>query len=284
MDRMDTYWRNGAVDDRAGDADRGERVAGVVEAMRCYHTLIGPAVFRHADHLAHWRERAAAYGIDLPYGDGELRRATLDLIARAKARSCWVRARAARHPGGVDVTISLWRWGGAELGDDGPGPGVRARVIPLERTGYPAPIDAGAHRRAPADATLLDNHASVRGSAGESLFAVRGGVLATAPADRPAPGGVDRATVLDIARDLGHPVVERPLTRADLAAADEVFMTGAAAPVTPLREIDGRAVGAGAAGPVTRAVHGGLVAAYYGYTRRYHHWLDPVPVTVLSAM
>ncbi len=279
---------------------------GVFEGVRCYGTEIGPAVFRHRDHVDRLFKSAELYYMPLPYDREQIRQATLDLIARNGLRSCYIRPLAFRGYGQmglfpleapVDVTIAVWEWG-AYLGEEGKQRGVRAKVSSWRRISADSLIPHAkasgqylnsvlakieSHKAGYDEAILLDDHGRVCEGTGENVYVVRDGVIHTPPQTAGNLDGINRKTAIQIARDLGFDVVERDLARAELYLADEVFLTGTAAELTPVREIDDHAIGSGEPGEVTRAVQTAFEDALHGRTERYREWLDPVPVAAPTA-
>jgi branched-chain amino acid aminotransferase len=273
---------------------------GVFEGVRCYDTEIGPAVFRHADHVDRLFKSAELYYMPLPFTRAQLREATLDLIGRNGLRACYIRPLAFRGYGTmglfplespVDVTIAAWPWG-AYLGDAGKREGIRAKVSSWRRISPDSLIPAAkatgqylnsvlakieSHKAGYQEAILLDDHGFVCEGSGENVFVVRDGVITTPPLSASILDGISRKTVITLARDLGFELVERNLTRGELYLADEVYLTGTAAELVPVREIDDHAVGTGEPGEVTRAVQQAFEDALHGRTERYREWLDPVP-------
>jgi branched-chain amino acid aminotransferase len=192
------------------------------------------------------------------------------------------------NPGGnaIRVAVIAWAWG-RYLGEEGVQRGIRAKVSSFSRHHVNAKMTKGktcgdyvnsilAKREALLDgydeAILLDTQGLVSEASGENLFVVRDGVLAT-PSLYSVLGGVTRDSVLEIARDKGIEVEERAITRDELYVADEVFLTGTAAEVTPIREIDRRQIGAGARGPVTALVQSAYFDVVTGRDRKYERWL-----------
>ncbi len=274
---------------------------GVFEGVRCYDTEIGPAVFRHADHVERLFKSAELYYMPLPFSREQIRTATLELIARNGLRSCYIRPIAFRGAGvmgiypldaPVDVAVAVWEWG-AYLGDEGKQQGVRAKVSSWRRISgeslIPHAKASGQYLNsvlAKIEATkagyeegiLLDDHGHVCEGTGENIYVVRDGVILTPPQTASILDGINRRSIIQIARDLGFTVVERDLARAELYLADEVFVSGTAAELTPVREVDDHAVGDGTPGEVTRAVQSAFEDALHGRSERYRDWLDPVPV------
>jgi branched-chain amino acid aminotransferase len=273
---------------------------GVFEGIRCYDTEIGPAVFRHDDHYRRLARSAELYYMPLPYDTVALRSATLELIGRNGLRSCYIRPLAYRGYGQmglnpldapVDVTIAVWEWG-AYLGEEGKNKGIRAKVSSWRRISpaslIPAAKASGQYlnsvlakiesvKAGYEEAILLDDHDHVCEGSGENIFVVWEGRIVTPPAAASILDGITRKSAMQIARDLGIEVIERDIARAELYLADEVFMTGTAAELVPVREIDDHAVGTGEPGEVTRAVQTAFEDALHGRSERYREWLDPVP-------
>jgi len=273
---------------------------GVYEGMRAYETPRGTAVFRHHDHVDRLFRSAGMYYMEIPFTKEQLRAATLDLIARNGLRSCYVRPVVYRGAGPmglypldcpVDVFIAVWEWG-AYLGEEGKRRGVRGKVSSWRRIGQDALIPTAkangqylnsvlakveAAKAGYDEGILLDQRGLVCEGTGENLFLVRDGRIATPGITASILDGINRASAIRIARDLGYDVVERDVARGELYVADEVFMTGTAAELTPLREIDDHPIGIGEPGPVTREIQAAFDDALHGRTERYADWLDVVP-------
>jgi branched-chain amino acid aminotransferase len=274
---------------------------GVFEGIRCYDTEIGPAVFRHRDHIDRLYKSAELYYMPIPYTAEQIRKATLELISKNGMRSCYIRPIVYRGYGTmglfpldapVDVTIAVWEWG-AYLGDDSATNGVRAKVSSWRRISNDSLIPHAkasgqylnsilakieSHKAGYEEAILLDDHGFVCEGTGENIYCVRDGVIVTPPQTAGILDGINRKAVIQIARDLGFEVVERDIARAELYLAEEVFLTGTAAELVPVREVDDHAIGTGTRGDVTSAVQAAFHDALYGRTERYREWLDPVPV------
>src|SRR6201996_7806633 len=279
---------------------------GVFEGERCYETDRGPAIFRHRDHLDRLFKSAELYYMPIPFGLEELRSATHELIAANHLRECYIRPIAFRgygHMGlypldcDVEVAIAAWPWG-AYLGEEGKRGGVRAKVASWRRIPHDALIP---HAKASGqylnsvlakieaakagydEAILLDSHGFVCEGSGENIYAVRDGVILTPPQTAGILDGINRKSVVKIARDLGYEVVERNLARAEMYLADEVFMTGTAAELVPAREIDDHAIGTGRPGPITTELQRVFVDALHGRDPRYAEWGDVVKVPTKTA-
>ncbi|MHB8468922.1 MAG: branched-chain amino acid transaminase [Gaiellaceae bacterium] len=308
MNSSRVIWMNGALVDWA-DATVHVGVhglhygSGVFEGVRAYETAGGPAVFRLTEHLDRLGRSARLVGIELPYTTAELRSAVFDLIAANEFAACYLRPIAfygagtlgvapAGNP--VEVALMAWEWG-AYLGDDALRDGIRVKVSSWQRIGanvIPHVAKATgvylnsmlavqeALRGGYDEALLLTHDGYVADGSGENIFVVCDGVIYTPDLSASILPGITRDTVIEIARDLGHRVVEKPLIRTDLYLADEVFMTGTAAEVTPIREIDDHVVGP--PGPVTLELQAAYLETVHGRAERWGHWLEHAPVPHLE--
>lgn len=274
---------------------------GVFEGVRCYDTELGPAVFRNADHVERLFRSSQLYYMPVPFEREAIRRATLEVVARNGLRACYIRPIVYRGYGQmglnpleapVDVSIAAWEWG-AYLGEAGKREGIRAKVASWRRISPDSLIPAAkasgqylnsvlakieSQKAGYEEAILLDEHGNVCEGTGENIYIVRDGEILTPPTNASILDGISRRSVIRIARDLGYRVTERNLARAEMYLADEVFLTGTAAELTPVREIDDHPIGAGDPGPVTRHVQQVFDDVLHGRDERYHAWLDPVPV------
>lgn len=307
MQQADLIWMNGEFvkweDAKVHVLTHGLHYGtGVFEGVRCYDTEIGPAVFRHQEHVDRLFRSAGLYYMDVPYSKEEIRQATLELIARNGMRSCYIRPLVYRGYGTmglfpleapVDVAIAVWEWG-SYLGEEGKRNGVRAKVSSWRRISPDSLIPQAkasgqylnsvlakieSHKADYEEAILLDDAGHVCEGSGENIFVVREGVIHTPPLTASILDGINRRSAIRIARDLGYELVERDIARGELYLADEVYVTGTAAELTPIREIDDHPIGTGTPGPVTRAVQAAFEDALYGRGDRYRDWLDPVPQT-----
>jgi branched-chain amino acid aminotransferase len=273
----------------------------VFEGIRAYDTEVGTAIFRHHDHLARLEKSAKLYYMDLPYSREALREATHELIARNGLRSCYIRPLVYRGHGPmglnpldnpVEVSIAVWEWG-AYLGDEAKVSGVRARTSSWRRISPDSLIPQSkasgqylnsvlakieAEKSGYEEAILLDDQGHVCEGTGENVFVVKNGVIVTPPMTASILDGINRKSVMEIARDLGYTVIERDVARAELALADEVFLTGTAAELTPMRSIDDIDIGDGCPGEITLAVQKVFDDALHGRVERYREWLDVVQV------
>ena len=270
---------------------------GVFEGIRAYETERGPAVFRFHDHLERFERSAALYYMELPYPIDEIRTATHELIRRNGLRSCYIRPLAFRGYGEmglyaqtapVDVIVAVWPWG-AYLGEEGKRNGVRAKVSSWRRI---SPAGLIPHAKASAqylnsvlaktetaragyeEAILLDERGFVCEGSGENIFVIREGVIATPSQASSILEGITARSVVQIARDLGYTVEMRDIARAELYLADEVFFTGTATELAPIREVDDHELGP--PGEITRVIQARFEDALHGRAQAYLEWLDVV--------
>jgi branched-chain amino acid aminotransferase len=272
---------------------------GVFEGERCYDTERGPAIFRHDEHLDRLERSAKLYYMDMPFSREQLREATHELIARNGFRSCYIRPLVYRGHGPmglnpldnpVEAMIAVWEWG-AYLGEEGKKNGVRARVSSWRRISpdslVPMAKASGqylnsvlakieAQKSGYEEGILLDDKGHVCEGTGENVYVVRDGVIYTPPATASILWGINRMSILEIAKDLGYEVVERDIARSEMALADEMFLSGTAAELVPVREIDDIEIGT--PGPITRELQSAFEDALHGRSERYAHWLDIVPI------
>jgi branched-chain amino acid aminotransferase len=276
----------------------------VFEGVRAYEMPDGgSAVFRHQDHIDRLFRSAGLYHMDVGFSKEEIRQATFDTITASGLKSCYIRPLVFRGAGPmglypldcpVDVMIAVWEWG-AYLGDEGKLNGVRAAVsswrrissdslIPTAKAGgqYLNSILAKieADKAGYEEAILLDSRGYLCEGTGENLFLVKGGRVFTPGFANDILEGVNRLAVIEILRDQGYEVIERDIARGELYRADEIFMTGTAAELTPIREVDDHAVGDGTRGPVTTEIQAIFEDALHGRSERYADWLDKVPAAV----
>jgi branched-chain amino acid aminotransferase len=196
----------------------------------------------------------------------------------------------------VDVTIACWEWA-AYLGEEGKRDGIRAKVSSWRRI---SPDSLIPHAKASgqylnsvlakveslkagyAEAILLDDHGHVCEGTGENVYVVREGEIATPGQHNSILDGITRRSVIQIAQDLGYTIVERNVARAELYLAEEVFMSGTAAELVPVVEIDDHPIGAGAPGEITRVLQSAFDDAIHGRSERYREWLDVVAAPALQ--
>lgn len=269
---------------------------GVFEGLRCYRTADGrSAVFLLAEHVRRLFDSAHINLLEVPYTPQQIQEAILETLRANRLEEGYIRplvfvghGAMGLHPGDnpVRVAIVAYPWG-KYLGEEGIERGIRAKVSTFVRHFVNAKMTKGktcgdyvnsilAKREALLDgydeAILLDTHGLVSEASGENLFAVRDGIVRTPPLHT-ILAGITRAAVIEIARDKGIPVVEASITRDELYIADEVFLTGTAAEVTPIREIDHRRIGSGRRGPITKTLQSAFFDVVAGRDRKYERWL-----------
>jgi branched-chain amino acid aminotransferase len=311
VEQADLIWHNGELvaweDAKIHVLTHGLHYGtGVFEGERAYDTAAGPAIFRHHDHLRRLLASAELYYMPVPYTLEQLRSATHELIAANGLAECYVRPIIYRGYGQmglnpldceVSVSIAAWPWG-AYLGDAAAMQGVRAKVASWRRISSDSLIP---HAKASGqylnsvlakvesvkagyeEAILLDAQGFVSEGTGENIYIVRDGVILTPPQTAGILDGISRKSIITIAGDLGYEVLERDLARAELYLADEVFLSGTAAELVPVREIDDHVIGDGTSGPVTCAVQTVFLDALHGRSERYREWLDVVQVPSRTA-
>ena len=307
MQATESIWMNGRL---VNWADATVHVAshglhygsGVFEGVRAYETAGGSSIFRLTDHLQRLHDSARLLGMRLPYSVDELRLATIELVAANGLAECYLRPIAfygfgelGVSPRGnpVDVAIISWPWG-AYLGEDGQRNGIRAKISSWQRVGpnviphaakatgiylnsmlaVNEALDAGYD-----EAILLTSDGLVADGSGESIFVVRDGAIYTPDLSTSILPGITRDTVTQIALGLGYEVVEKSLIRSDLYLADEVFMCGTAAEVTPLRAIDSVELGVG---PVTEALRDEYLRCVRGTSAYAPAWLEHVALELAA--
>lgn len=271
---------------------------GVFEGIRCYETKKGPAIFRLDEHIDRLFGSAHIFLMDIPYTKKEIRDAIIGTVRINKIKECYIRPLAfigygamGLYPKGnpVNVSIAAWSWG-AYLGDDGLTKGIKVKTSSFIRNHVNANMTRGkvcgyyvnsqlAKKEAIAcgydEALLLDTEGYVSEGSGENIFMVRNGVLKTTPLTSILEG-ITRNSIMRIAADKKIRVLEERFTRDELYIADEAFFTGTAAEVTPIRELDGRTIGAGKPGPITRELQAVFFDIVKGKNKKYISWLTDV--------
>jgi branched-chain amino acid aminotransferase len=288
---------------------------GAFEGIRSYRRPDGRgAVFRLADHIDRLFRSCHIATVDIPYTREELEQACLETLRANNMSEAYLRPLAFIGDGGgfglgatdnpVRVAIAVFQWG-AYLGEEGLKSGIRAKVSSFTRGAVNSAMSKGkitgqyvnsvlakreAMKAGYAEAILLDAQGHVAEATGENLFMVRRGVLYTPPLSSPILDGITRDTVLTLAREAGIETIERTFARDELYLADEVFLCGTAAEITPVREIDDRTIGPGGRGPITerlQTVYFETVRGKPGETEPTHpDWLtyvDAAPITAAGA-
>jgi branched-chain amino acid aminotransferase len=290
MQELEKIWMNGELIDWA-DAkihvgSHGLHYgSGVFEGIRAYETPKGSAVFRLTEHLQRLQNSARLLNMELPYTVAELRAASMELIGANGVAECYLRPIAffgygelgvAATGNPVDVVIMSWPWG-TYLGAEGMEKGIRVKISSWVRVGSNMIPHV-----AKATGIYLNSMLAVmeanRSGYDEAIlltsdgFIVRDGTIYTPDLSASILPGITRDTIIQIAQDLGYTVVQKQLIRTDLYLADEAFMTGTAAEVTPLREVDDHPIGA--PGPVTLAIQKAYLDTVRGKSERWSHWLE----------
>ena len=299
MRETEKIWMNGELvdwaDARIHVGSHGLHYgSGVFEGIRAYETEKGTAVFRLNDHLRRFENSARLLQMELGYSVEELRSACHELIAANGLPECYLRpiafygygelgVSAVGNP--VEVVIMSWPWG-AYLGEEGLKNGIAAKVSTWERIGpnvIPHAAKATgvylnsmlavteANRAGYDEAILLTGAGYVADGSGENVFLVKDGELYTPDLATSILPGITRDTVIQIAQDLGYTVHEKLLIRSDLYLADEAFMSGTAAEVTPLRSVDDVEIGVG---PITLEIQQAYLDTARGRSERWAQWLD----------
>jgi branched-chain amino acid aminotransferase len=271
---------------------------GVFEGIRAYRTADGrSAVFRLKEHVQRLHDSAHIVLMEIPFPAERLEQACVEVLKANKLDAGYLRPLAffgtgamgvgagATNP--VQVIVAAWPWG-AYLSEEGLKKGIRAKVSSFTRmhvnvqmvrakiSGQYVNSFLATREAAMAgyeEAILLDTEGYVAEGSGENIFIVKNGVLQTPPLSAPVLAGITRDSVLRIAKDLGIPVKEDRFTRDSMYLADELFMTGTAAEVTPVREVDNRRVGKGEPGPITKKIQDAYFKAVRGEEPRYREWL-----------
>ena len=271
----------------------------VFEGIRAYKTPQGPAVLGLMPHIDRLFFSAKVIRMEIPYSKQEIAEAIKATIRRNRHHACYIRPLVFRGydtlgvfplhcP--VETVIATWEWG-AYLGSDALEQGVDVAVSTWRRMAPGAAMPMAkiggqyvnsqlvvmeARERGMAEGIVLDIYGYVSEGSGENIFVVYDGAIYTPPLSASVLGGITRRIVLQLATDMGYPVKEQNIPREMLYAADEVFFTGTAAEITPIRTIDGLTVGAGGRGPVTTRLQNEFFAIIEGEIPDRHGWLTPV--------
>lgn len=269
------------------------------EGIRCYSTSKGPAIFRLREHLTRLRNSVKIYRIELTYSIDDLVAATREVVARNHVETCYIRPMVVRGYGAagmvpfespIEVYIPCWPWG-AYLGEEALEKGVDACISSWHRmapntvpalakiagnylSGQLIKMEALANGYA--EGIALSTHGTVSEGSGQNVFLVADGVLVTTPLDGSLLGGITRDSILALARRDGLTVREQTIPREMLYMADEVFFTGTAAELTPVRSIDRITIGAGKPGPVTTQLQRAFLDIAHGRADDTFGWLTHV--------
>jgi branched-chain amino acid aminotransferase len=277
--------------------------SGVFEGIRCYDTPKGPAVFRLTDHMRRLHDSARLIDMELPYSVDELRAATNDLLAANNLQECYIRpiafygfgqlgVKAQGNP--IETVIMAWPWG-TYLGEEALRSGIRTKISTWQRvppnviphaskaTGVYLNSMLAVHEAQRAgydEAIMLTPEGTVADGPGETIFVVRNGKIATPGLETGILHGITRDSVINIAAELGHTVNQTTLIRSDLYLADEVFLCGTAAEVTPVRSVDDHEIGVG---ELTLEIQRTYLDIVRGASDRFAEWRELVPAATRAA-
>ena len=272
----------------------------VFEGIRCYNTPKGPIVFRHKEHMDRLKNSAKIYRFPIPYSSEELMEICRETIRVNKLESAYVRPLG--YVGNVglgvcppvdtkmDLIVAAFPWG-SYLGEEALENGVDAMISSWNRAApntIPTAAKAGgnylssllvgseARRHGYAEGIALSVDGYLSEGAGENIFVVQGGILRTPPATSAILPGITRDSIMVLAKEMGYEVREENIAREALYLADEIFMTGTAAEIVPVRSVDQITVGEGKRGPITKDIQAAYFGLFNGTTEDKWGWLDPV--------
>jgi len=305
MSDNNKIWFNGALREHADCMVHVQSHAlhygsSVFEGIRAYDTPDGTKVFRLTDHIKRLQYSADVYRMPMPWSVEELHLACRDTVRASGLKGAYIRPLVSRGDCGlgvipkdmnvVDVSIIVTPWG-AYLGEEGLKNGIKACITSWNRVApntMPPGVKAGGNYLS---SQLIGLEARDRGfdegiglgtdgllseGAGENIFIIQQGRLLTPPASSSILSGITRSTVIQLAADMGIETTEQTIAREQLYAADEVFMTGTAAEVTPVRQIDHMSIGNGGCGALTRQIQDAFFGLFNGQTGDSHNWLEPL--------
>lgn len=268
---------------------------GAFEGIRCYNTPKGPAIFKLNEHVKRLFQTAHIFLINIPFSEDEIKKAIIDTVKVNKLNECYIRplvyigyGAMGLYPKGnpINVAIAAWPWG-AYLGEEGIEKGIRVKVSSFIRNHVNSNLSRGkvcgyyvnsqiAKKEAIScgydEALLLDTEGYISEGSGENIFIVRNGILKTTPLTSILEG-ITRDSIITIARDIKIDVKEERFTRDEVYIADEAFFTGTAAEVTPIRELDGRTIGDGKRGKITKKLQSIFFDIVKGKSKKYNSWL-----------
>jgi branched-chain amino acid aminotransferase len=272
----------------------------VFEGVRCYDTPKGPVIFRHPEHAKRLKDSAKIYRFPIPYTEEEIMEATRETLRQNKLKSAYIRPLGFVGNVGLgvcppentemDLIIAAFPWG-SYLGEEALENGVDAMISSWNRAApntIPTAAKAGgnylssllvggeARRHGYDEGIALSVDGYLSEGAGENIFVVRNGVLSTPPATSAILPGITRDSIMTLAKDMGYEIREENIAREALYLADEVFMTGTAAEIVPVRSVDKITVGEGKRGPITEKVQAAYFGLFNGTTEDKWGWLDYV--------
>jgi branched-chain amino acid aminotransferase len=270
---------------------------GAFEGIRCYERADGrAAIFRLREHIRRLFETCHIATLEVPFTREEIEQACIETVRANGFKDCYLRPVVFMGDGemglaamsnDIRVGIIAWKWG-AYLGDEGLTKGIRAKVASFARNHVNASMVKGkingqyvnsilAKREVLAagyhEAIMLDTEGYVSEASGENIFLVRDGQIFTTPVGASILGGITRDTIITLAKERRRDIVEQRFSRDMLYTADEIFMTGTAAEVTPVREVDDRQIGRGSVGPITKELQTAYFDHVKGAATDHHEWL-----------
>lgn len=267
------------------------------EGIRLYDTHNGPAIFRLTDHIQRLIDSAKIYGIDMPYSVDEMSEICRETIRKNGLKSAYIRPisylgygslKVAPEDLPIETVVAAFPWG-AYLGEEGLENGIDVCISSWNRVApntVPTSAKVGgnyisgflisneAHRRGFAEGIALTPNGTLSEGAGENLFVIKNGKLFTPHTASSILSGITRDTIIQLAKGLSFEVVEQTLSREFLYLADEIFFTGTAAEITPIRSVDERQIGAGKRGPITKKIQERFFGLFSGDTEDPNNWLD----------
>ncbi|MCK4476766.1 MAG: branched-chain amino acid transaminase [Methanophagales archaeon] len=273
--------------------------SGVFEGIRCYATEKGSFIFRLKEHVDRMYRSAELYKMEIPYSKEELKNAIKETVRINGLDACYIRPIAfygyhhlGVNPEGcpIECVIAAWRWG-TYLGEEALENGIRCTFSSWRRIDpntLPVTAKATGHylnsllavldakERGFDEAIMLDNNGYVAEGPGENIFAVKNATIYTPSAESSILPGITRDSVIVLALDIGYKVIEKPITKEELLTADEVFFTGTAAELSPIREIDNVTIGKGKRGEVTGVIQRKFFDVVNAKEEKYMSWLEPV--------
>ncbi len=272
----------------------------VFEGLRCYDTPQGPVIFRHLEHMQRLKDSAKIYRFPIGYSTAELMEACRETLRKNNLRSAYIRPLGFVGNVGLgvcpppntqmDLIIAAFAWG-SYLGEEALSEGIDAMVSSWNRAApntIPTAAKAGgnylssllvggeARRHGYAEGIALDTQGYVSEGAGENIFIIKNNKISTPPATSAILPGITRDAIMTIAKDLGYVIREENMTREALYLADEIFMTGTAAEIVPVRSVDKISIGEGKRGPITAEIQATFFGLFNGQTKDKWGWLDPV--------
>jgi branched-chain amino acid aminotransferase len=301
--KLDTIWIDGALVpwDNATEhllAHTMHYGVGAFEGIRAYQRADGrTAIFRLREHIERLLDSSMICTMDVPYTRDQLMTACLDVVRSNKMTSCYLRPLVYLGYGAlglgsleppVRTMVACYEWG-AYLGDEGLKKGIKCMISGFSRANSNAVMNKGkicgqyvssvlakrmAIKSGFEEALMLDPQGYVAEGTGENIFVVKKDIVRTPPTSGAILAGITRDTTIQLLREQGVDVREEPVARDELYTADEVFLTGTAAEITPVRDIDHRKIGRGEAGPVTRRLQESFFSVVKGADTKHDHWLS----------